>query len=80
MVALREFRIGMSELAGFWVLLLPFWWLCGAGGSRGGRGVAGRSTRDRPGVRESMMQYDNDENMKQSAGSATYSRADSLLV
>jgi len=26
------------------------------------------------------MQYDNDENMKQSAGSAMYSQADSLLV
>jgi hypothetical protein len=79
LVALRGFRIGMSELAGFWVLLLPLWWLCGTGGSRGGV-WPGRSTRERPGVRESMMQYDNDENMKQSAGSATYSRADSLLV
>jgi len=45
-----------------------------------GRVRSGRSTRDRPGVRESRMQYDNDENMKQSAGSAMYSQADSLLV
>ena len=45
-----------------------------------GWGVAGEESRDRQGVRESMMQYDNDENMKQSAGSATYSRADSLLA
>jgi hypothetical protein len=45
-----------------------------------GAGVAGEEYPGPAGVRESRMQYDNDENMKQSAGSAMYSQADSPRV